>query len=353
MAGSGGCAVEATVPQGSAFEREAAEIPALLAKQTEQIGAWLAPLVTQLAQRDPALFATIARGSSENAAAFARYAVSLQLGLPSAPLPPSVASVYGQTLRMERALVLAISQSGASPDLALAARAARAGGALCLGLLNEPGSALGQQLDIEIPMGAGPEHAVAASKTFVLSVTAASHLIAAWRRDEALRAALAALPETLMRCGAEDWTAAVRALAGRAQVFVIGRGPALPIAQELALKLEEVSGLHAQAHSAAELLHGPISIASDATPAIVFAGDRSSHDSLLEAAARLRAAGAPVVMLGSHATGDAIQVPAAGHKLLQALVALYAAYPFLARLARERGRDPDRPPHLEKATRTR
>jgi glucosamine--fructose-6-phosphate aminotransferase (isomerizing) len=172
-----------------------------------------------------------------------------------------------------------------------------------------------------------------------------------------LRSALALLPETLARCGAEDWTAAARALTGRTQVLVVGRGPALPIAQELALKLGEVAGLHAQAHSAAELLHGPISMASAATLAIVFAGDRSSHDSVMEGAARLRAAGAAVVMLGSHVTrtasGDLIQVPASGHKLLQPLVALYAAYPFLAQLARERGRDPDRPPHLEKATRTR
>jgi glucosamine--fructose-6-phosphate aminotransferase (isomerizing) len=345
------------MPAASAFEREAEQIPSLLAQQADQIGARLAPLVARLDQRDPTLFATIARGSSENAAAFARYAVSLQLGLPAAPLPPSIASVYARTLRMERALVLAISQSGASPDVALAARAARAGGALCVGLLNEAGSALGQELDIEIPMGAGPERAVAASKTFVVSVTAALHLIAAWGRDEGLRSALAALPESLVRCGAEDWTVAARALTGCAQVLVVGRGPALPIAQELALKLGEVAGLHARAHSAAELLHGPISIASHATPAIVFAGDRRGHDSVVDAVTHLRAAGAAVVMLAPEAIDTAsdqlIQVPAAQHDLLQPLVALYAAYRFLAQLARERGRDPDHPPHLEKATRTR
>jgi glucosamine--fructose-6-phosphate aminotransferase (isomerizing) len=226
-----------------------------------------------------------------------------------------------------------------------------------VGLLNELGSALGHELHVEIPMGAGAEHAIAASKTFALSVTAALHLLAAWGADEALRSALAVLPETLARCGAEDWTAAARALTGYGQLFVVGRGPGLPIARELALKLGEVAGVHAQAFSAAELLHGPISMASAATPAIVFAGDRSSHDSVLQAVAHLRAAGAAVVMLGSHASSatgaDLVQVPAAGHKLLQPLVALYAAYPFLAQLARERGRDPDRPPHLEKATRTR
>jgi glucosamine--fructose-6-phosphate aminotransferase (isomerizing) len=341
----------------SAFEGEAAEIPNLVAAQAERLAPALAPLVGRLEQHAPALMATIARGSSEHAAAFARYAASLQLGMPTAPLPLSLASVYGRTLRLDRALVLAISQSGASPDSVLATRAARAGGALCVGLLNEQGSALGAELDVEIAIGAGTERAIAATKTFMLSVTAALHLIAAWSRDEALEHALAALPQTLTRCGAENWTAAERALAGASHVFVIGRGPALPIAQELALKLVEVAGLDARAHSAAELLHGPLSLASADTPAIVFAGDRFSHDSVVEAAARLRAAGATVLVLDAGAdrapSGEPIEVPRAGHELLQPLVALNAAYPFIARLARERGRDPDRPPHLEKATLTR
>jgi glucosamine--fructose-6-phosphate aminotransferase (isomerizing) len=341
----------------SAFEREAAEIPNLVAGQAERLAPALAPLVGRLEQHAPALMATIARGSSGHAAAFARYAASLRLGMPTASLPLSLASVYGRTLHLDRALVLAISQSGASPDSVLATRTAHEGGALCVGLLNEQGSALGAELDFEIAIGAGPERAIAATKTFVLSVTAALHLIAAWSRDEALQHALATLPQTLMRCGAEDWTAAAHALADASHVFVVGRGPALSIAQELALKLVEVAGLNARAHSAAELLHGPISLASADTPAIVFAGDRLSHHSVLEATTRLRAAGAPVLMLDADAdrapSGELIRVPRAEHELLQPLVALYAAYPFIARLARGRGRDPDRPPHLEKATLTR
>jgi glucosamine--fructose-6-phosphate aminotransferase (isomerizing) len=336
---------------GSAFEREAAEIPALLAAQATRVDPLLRPLVERLHQRPPALVATLARGSSENAAAFARYAVSLQLGLPTASLPLSLASIYGRTLSLDCALVLAISQSGASPDLVLATRAARAGGALCVGLLNEPGSELAEELDIEIPIGAGPEHAVAATKTFVLSVTAALHLIAEWSRDQTLQGALAELPQMLAGRGAEDHTATVRALAGASQVFVVGRGPALPAARELALKLAEVAGLHARAHSAAELLHGPISLASVDTPAIVFAGDGRSRESVLEAADRLREAGATVLMLGGEDSGGAL--PRAAHDLLRPLVTLYATYPLIAQLAHQRGRDPDRPPHLEKHTRTR
>jgi glucosamine--fructose-6-phosphate aminotransferase (isomerizing) len=131
--------------------------------QAERLAQALAPLVGRLEQHAPALTATIARGSSEHAAAFARYADSLRLGMPTASLPLSLASVYGRTRCLDRALVLALSQSGASPDSVLATRAAHEGRALCVGLVNEPGSVLGGELDIEIPKGAGPERAIAAA----------------------------------------------------------------------------------------------------------------------------------------------------------------------------------------------
>lgn len=344
------------MPAGSAFEREAAEIPGLVARQGEELTPQIAKVVARLDRLGPAVVATIARGSSENAAAFARYAIALRLDLPAVSVPLSIASIYGRTMRLERALVLAISQSGTSPDLALAVRAARAGGAWCVGLVNEPGSPLGAELDFELRTGAGHEQAIAATKTFVLSVTAVLHLIAAWDRDATLRTALFGLRSTLESRPAIDWAAAGRKFSGSKHVFVVGRGPALPIAQELALKLEEVPGLHAEARSAAELLHGPIATASPATPAIVFAGDSHSEQSIREAIVRLRCAGAPVLLLAPTAkegrSDEVIDVPRAGHELLQPLVSLCTMYPFLAQLAHERGRDPDRSPNLAKSTRT-
>ena len=134
-------------------------------------------------------------------------------------------------------------------------------------------------------------------------------------------------------------------------LFVVGRGPSLPIAQELALKLKEVCGIHAEALSAAELLHGPISIAGPCRPAIVFAGDDRTSASVMEAAARLVETGAPVVLLTREAELEdppmqVVCVPDAGHPVLQPLTALYAAYPLVASLGRARGRNLDRPPHL-------
>jgi glucosamine--fructose-6-phosphate aminotransferase (isomerizing) len=340
------------------FETEVAQTSALAARQFEQLSQRLPEVIARIDALAPSLLATLARGSSDGAASFAGYLAAMLMGLPTASLPPSLASVYGCTLRLERSLVLAISQSGASPDLCAAAASARTGGALTLGLINETSSPLGAIVDAEIALGAGPERAVAASKTFILSLTAVSHLFAAWARDHVLLGALEQLPSTLASCDAVDWSSALRLLTEKEDAFVVGRGPTLPAAQELALKLKEVCGIHAEATSAAELLHGPVSIASSSMPALVFAGDRHSRTSIDEAMSRLSAAGAKIVMLSADPDDSAQQhelvaVPKATHPLLQPLATVYAAYPFVARLARARGRDPDRPPHLHKITQTR
>ena len=218
----------------SQLESEASEAPGLVERQFEHLTQSLPDLLERLQRLAPALIATIARGSSDHAAAFAGYLVGLRLGLPVASLPPSLASVYGRTLRLERALVLAISQSGASPDLAAAVASAKTGGAFTLGLVNEAGSALGRIVDAEIEIGAGAERSVAASKSFVLSLSAVVHLVAAWARHATLLKALESLPATLAECESVDWTAATRLLAAHENVFVVGRGPNLQIAREFA-----------------------------------------------------------------------------------------------------------------------
>lgn len=341
----------------SLFEAEAAEIPRLAAAQFRRLQRELAPIVARLDALSPMLLATIARGSSGHAAAFAAYLAALRLRLPTASLPPSLASVYGTTLRLERACVLAVSQSGESPDLNLSLAHAKAGGALTLGLLNQGSSALARAVDVALEIGAGPELATAASKSFMLSVTAGLHLVAAWARDATLLAALEGFPQAMERFRPVEWGDALDLFAGADDVFVIGRGAALPIAQELALKLKEVCGIHAEALSAAELLHGPISISGAQRPAIVLAGDDRSQPSVQEAVSRLCAAGTPVMMMSGDArpvgaAARVVRIADAGHPMLQPLSALYAAYPLVADLGRARGRDPDRPPQLTKVTRT-
>ncbi|MGH8705830.1 MAG: SIS domain-containing protein, partial [Burkholderiales bacterium] len=278
----------------SLLEQDTGETPELAAKQYQRLRSTLPPLVQRLERAAPCMAATIARGSSDHAADFAAYLFGLRLSLATASIPPSFASVYRRALRLKNALVVAISQSGESPDLLAAVESARAGGAFTLGLTNQSGSALGLAVDAEVPIGAGTERAVAATKTFVLNLTAIAHLIAAWSRDCELLASLEALPAALDRCDSVDWAAAAEILAGSHDCYVVGRGPSLPVAREIALKLKEVCGVHAEALSAAELLHGPIAIASPRLPAIVLEGDDATRATVDAAIERLRAAGAPV-----------------------------------------------------------
>ena len=340
----------------SLLESEANEAPSLAAKQFARLSADLSGVVRRLERAAPRMAATIARGSSDHAADFAAYLFGLRLSLATASIPPSFASVYRRALRLENALVMAISQSGESPDLVAALESARAGGALTLALVNEAGSVLARAAEIEIPIGAGAERAVAATKTFILSLTAIAHLVAAWSRDGELLAALEGLPAALEQCASVDWSAAEETLAGSRDCYVVGRGPSLPAAREIALKLKEVCGVHAAALSAAELLHGPIAIASPRLPAIVLEAGDAARATVSAALERLLAAGAPVVLVSDREKHDrgviAVRIPAAGHSLLQPAVAAQAAYPFLAVLARRLGRDPDRPPQLQKVTRT-
>jgi glucosamine--fructose-6-phosphate aminotransferase (isomerizing) len=339
----------------SLFEREAGEVPALAAGQHHRLSQIMPPLIERLGRLSPHLAATIARGSSDHAAEFAGYLFGLLLGLPTASIPPSLASVYRRSLRLDRALVVAISQSGASPDLLAAVRSARANGACTLGLVNLETSPLASAVDAVLPIGAGNEQAVAATKTFMLSATAIAHLVARWSNDRPLLDALARLPDALRDCASADWSAAVDMLAEHDSCFVVGRGPGLPLARELALKLKEACGLHAEALSAAELLHGPIAIASPQLPSIVIGGDESSRETLLAAIAKLHFARSPVIVISGteeDAAATRIRIPDASHPLLQPLLAMQSTYPMLAALARARGRDPDRPRQLQKITRT-
>jgi glucosamine--fructose-6-phosphate aminotransferase (isomerizing) len=216
---------------------------------------------------------------------------------------------------------------------------------------------LSASADTTLGIGAAEERAVAATKSFMLSVTCAVHLIAEWARDRALLGGLQRLPEAFAACAQVDWSGALEVLSEPQDAYVVGRGAALPIAQELALKLKEVCGIHAEATSAAELLHGPIAIASVAMPALVLEGDERSAAGVRDAVARLHSAGAPVLLLAAQGqvyegVTCLVQIPQTQHRLLQSLVAMQAAYPFLGKLARARGRNPDQPAQLMKITRT-
>jgi glucosamine--fructose-6-phosphate aminotransferase (isomerizing) len=219
-------------------------------------------------------------------------------------------------------------------------------------LVNAPGSPLAALADVELPLWAGPELSVAATKSYLAALAAIAQLTAAWTDDAALAAALEALPERMETALGLDWSAALPTLSDARSLYVVGRGPGFAAAQEAALKFKETCGLHAEAFSAAEVRHGPMAIARDGFPVLVFAQDDATREGVEALAAELAAAGAKVLIAGGQAPG-ATQLPSVtADPLLQPILLAQSFYGMVEALARLRGFDPDRPPGLSKVTRT-
>jgi glucosamine--fructose-6-phosphate aminotransferase (isomerizing) len=336
------------------MRQEIEEIPNAVARFIAANEGVLANVGQALKRRNPAVVTTIARGSSDHAAAFLKYAIELTVGVPVASLGPSIVSIYGRTLKLDRAASIAISQSGKSPDIVALAKSARAGGALSVAFTNTADSPLGSAADFTIDLKAGPERSVAATKSFVSSVVAGLALVAHWAADQKLMAALATLPVALREAIDCDWSPLLEALDGHQSLYVLGRGPALAIAEEAALKFKETCGIHAEAYSAAEVLHGPVRMIERGYPVLVLAARDASEPSLVEGADGMTSKGAAVFITSDKAQ-RAMHLPhvATGHALTDPLTLIVSFYGFIEGFARHRGLDPDQPPNLRKVTETR
>lgn len=295
-------------------------------------------------------FYTIARGSSDAAANILSYEFMRETGKPMTSLPPSVFSLGGG-VDMAGTLSVVVSQSGASEDLVRSAKGAKASGGVVIGLVNQQGSAVEAAADLTLPIGAGPELAVPATKTVIGSIAAGMALLSEISPAYAPRAASSAavigglagqtLPET---------RALVAALLRARHVYVIGRDTGFGAAQELALKLKETCALHAEAYSSSEVLHGPLQLVTN--PLLVLILDTGQADlqaSLDTAESRFRDAGGTVYRIRPSDIGIGITslTPAASAALL-----LYLTYPLVLATARALGHDPDRPATLSKVTQT-
>jgi len=326
-----------------------ARVAALLAADAERY----ARLAARLRAEPPPFALTIARGTSDHAASYAAVLLALEAGIVTASLPPSTITRYRAELRLEHALALAISQSGASPDVIMTLAAAGAAGALSVALVNDVASPLARAAAVVLDQHAGPERSVAATKSFIASLVAVARLIAVWRQDAALGAALARLPERLEAALAADWSPALEVLAPAASCYVVGRGLGLASAAESALKLKETSALHAEALSAAELRHGPRAVIEPGFPLLIYALEDAAAADAHELAEALIGAGQTCLIASSRPGGGRrLPLPPPLHPLLDPIVAIQAFYPLAAALAAARGRDPDRPRGLQKVTRT-
>ncbi len=337
----------------SFMRMEIDEIPDAVQRLLDTSGPALAEAGARLREFEPVMIATIARGSSDHAAAYLKYSIELTARVPVASIGPSVTSVYGRELKLARCAALSISQSGKSPDIVALTQSARRNGALSLALTNTTPSPLGEAAEIAIDLAAGKEQSVAATKSFVNSVVAGTAILAHWQNDEPLIAALAGLPKALSRAVVLDWTPVGATLKDARSAYVIGRGPALAIAQEAALKLKETCGLHAEAYSAAEVLHGPARIVENGFPVLALAVPDAAEAGVAEIADRLAGQGATAFATTSRAArATALPAVATGHPITDAIALVAAFYGFVEMLSRRRGFDPDHPPHLKKVTET-
>ena len=340
-------------PETTYMFREAAQSADAVRTQFESNHTRALELGKQLRALKPRAVVTCARGSSDHAATFAKYLIETRLGVLTSSASPSVSSVYGVKQDLRDCVFLAISQSGRSPDLVSAARAAKLAGATVIALVNTDDSPLAAIADYQLPLCAGVEQSVAATKSYIASLAAIVHLVAAWTEDKTLLDALKSAPDALARAWQLDWNAALPTLRDTRHLYVIGRGVGLGIAQEAALKCKETSGLHAEAFSGAEVRHGPQALLTENFPALLFTQNDETRLDMETLARDLIARDVAVMIAGSLIAGATVLPTIDAHPVIQPLLLAQSFYKLSNALSVERGRDPDRPPHLQKVTETR
>ncbi len=338
---------------------EALQAPQAVARLLAADEATYRALAAELLADEPQALVTVGRGSSDHAAHYMAYLVMSRLGRLVTSLPMSLVTLYPARLRCNGLVSLAFSQSGQSPDLVAPTRFFSAGGARTVAFVNDTDSPLARASQWVLPLHAGVEASVAATKSFITQLAAGARLVATWQAqamdaDTSLLQALAALPAALDAASRCDWRAALPVLGGADRLLVIGRGPGLAVAMEAALKLKETCGLQAEAFSGAELRHGPMALVDEGYPLLIFAPRGPAQAGLLELARDLRQRGARVLLAAPAGTAGAeLPLLPTAHEDLDPIAAIQSFYPMVERLARERGLDPDAPRHLAKVTRTR
>ncbi len=332
---------------------EALSVPAVVAAALERNQAEFTAAARRILNFDPAAVVTVARGTSDHAAEYLGRLLGQHAGLVTASLPPSLVTVHRAPLKLERAVTIAISQSGGSPDLVEPVRAAHDAGSLTIALVNVTDSPLAAAADIVLPIDAGPETAVAATKSFVMALVQCVRLVDALGGGAGK--GLDRLPLALEQAVGCDWSGAIAWLRDLRSLLVVGRGYGLPIAREVALKLKEVAGLHAEAVSGAEIMHGPKALIDPDMPVLALAAEDGARSSMDETMAELARLTGRLIAIGPPSPHAALSLPAGPivEPALAGIATIAAFFPFAATLAEARGLSADRPRNLEKVTRTR
>jgi glucosamine--fructose-6-phosphate aminotransferase (isomerizing) len=333
---------------------EALASAAVVRRQLDVLETRLIEVAGRLRQAEPKVLLSVARGSSDHAASYFAYLAMQMTGVPVASLPMSVVTLHDAPMQVKDQPAFAFSQSGQSPDLVDSLQKLRERGALSVAMVNAEGSPLEQACEYVLPLSAGPELSVAATKSFIATLSASARLIAHWQQDQQLLQAGLTLPQGLEQAARQDWSTAIDTLRDCQRLMVIGRGTGFAIAQEAALKFKETSAIQAEAFSSAEVRHGPMALVDDQYPLLIFATRGAEQASLLQLAADMRQRGAKVLLAAPDDIAERdLTLSRADHLALDPILAIQSFYVMAAALAVARGLDPDQPRHLSKVTRTR
>ncbi|MFC4701251.1 glucosamine-6-phosphate deaminase NagB-II [Glaciecola siphonariae] len=338
----------------SIMAQEAASSPSVIAEQLSHNQVLCRSLAQGFANHPPRAIMMIGRGTSDHAGVFAKYLFEIGCQIPVISAAPSVAGIFNSCLKLEGCLAIAISQSGQSPDILHQTKLAKQGGAFTLALVNDEASPLAKMCDAVLPVCAGQEKAVAATKSYLATLSALVHLFSQWclidggdategEKPNLLAQALTQLPEQMRQTQALSPLLQNADLKDVAHCVVLGRGFGYAIALEAALKLKEVLGIQAEAFSSAEFVHGPVTLVHKKLCVLNICIDDESAQGHRKQIEDVKQRGGRVID---------ITVKNTSHPRLHALLIMQRFYLDLERVAIERGQNPDAPIGLKKVTET-
>jgi glucosamine--fructose-6-phosphate aminotransferase (isomerizing) len=334
---------------------EIAEQPLALQRVLDQGLAAIRQAAKRAADHSPRFVLLAARGTSDHAALYAKYLVEIGLGLPAGLASPSTMTAYGARPDLGGVMWVAVSQSGGSPDLVEATAVARSAGALTVAVTNTPASPLAEAAELHLDVLAGPERAVAATKSYTSQLLTLYLLVDAWRGGDggAARPLPSLAAEVLAR---GDGTRVAGRYRFVERLVTTGRGYAYPTAREAALKLMETSYLSAHAFSGADLLHGPLAMIDQDRPVIAVVPEGVGGAALAPVLERLRERGADLLVVGDQraaaGAAAAIPLPAGTDEQVAPVLQILPLQQLAHAMAVARAYDPDAPRGLQKVTET-
>lgn len=345
----------------ASMRAEALEAPETVGQQVGNYQSIMPEVIKAIKQFNPKFIVTVGRGSSDHAATFAKYVFETQLNLVTASSAPSIQTIYQAPVQFKQGLVIAFSQSGQSSDICEVVKNAKRRGALTIACVNQTSSPLAEHADIVIPLFAGQEAAVAATKSYIATLVVILALTAYWLEDDGLIAKLFELEATLRLATQIDMQLLASKLTSCKDTLVLGRGYTYPIALEAALKFKEACKMHAEAFSWAEVMHGPFALLKKDFPLLIFGPSDRAANGLNELLTKLRDLNVQsfVMMAKDKITANIenkssllLKLPQSLHPLYDPLVAIQAFYLMVEQCAHMRGVDPDQPEHISKVTDT-